>query len=165
MATSASPVQSTTALARISWRPLLDSVTTPRRRLPSITTSTAIVCSSGRTPLSSTSLSAIILNSSVSRLLLELNGNLCVAPSICARVSISRAMPVTSLLTPSYRYHPSVSIPHSVMVPPKHPYRSITITSAPARAALMAALSPAGPAPTTSTSHSASTGITRGGST
>ena len=45
------------------------------------------------------------------------------------------------------------------MTPPKQPYASHSITSAPALRAPSAADSPAGPPPTTNTSHLASTGI------
>jgi hypothetical protein len=48
-------------------------------------------------------------------------------------------------------YHPSVSMPTVVITPPKHPKRSSSIVSAPARRAAIAADSPAGPEPTTRT--------------
>ena len=51
-----------------------------------------------------------------------------------------------------------VSIPTVVMTPPKHPNLSHKIVSAPALAALIAALKPLGPPPTTNTSHFASNG-------
>ena len=51
------------------------------------------------------------------------------------------------------------------MTPPKHPYASHRITSAPALRAPSAADKPAGPPPTTKTSHLARTGTLFGFST
>src|SRR4029077_17839004 len=50
----------------------------------------------------------------------------------------------------------------AVALPPRNAWRSTRITFAPASAAPMAAPSPAGPPPTTSTSHSAATVAVRG---
>ena len=58
-----------------------------------------------------------------------------------------------SFMHPSYLYQARVSIPTCVIVPPKQLPASQSITSAPARAAPMAADKPPGPLPTTSTWH------------
>ena len=64
----------------------------------------------------------------------------------------------------SCRYHAKPSTPTEVMLPPKHPNRSISITLTPALAAAMAADSPPGPEPTTITSASPATGVNLSGS-
>eukprot|EP00038_Savillea_parva_P007678 m.171810 g.171810 ORF g.171810 m.171810 type:complete len:338 (-) comp13428_c0_seq1:398-1411(-) len=164
-ATSASPVQSITRFANTACRPDLLSVTMPViSPAEFFNTSTHMQCSRGRTPLSVTRVSATILKWSASKQSESLYGHLVVPPIRSATRSISRPIPSQSTV-PSYRYQPSVSIPTVVMTPPKHPYRSRRIVSAPVRRAASAADSPAGPAPTTSTSHVSSTGIFRAGST
>lgn len=66
----------------------------------------------------------------------------------------------------TYLYQYNVSIPTVVIVPPKHPYLShnTTFNVESTLAHANAALNPAGPLPTTNTSHSHNTGTLLGGS-
>ncbi len=56
------------------------------------------------------------------------------------------------------------AINEAVAVPPRYPNRSTSVVLAPLRAAAIAAVSPAGPPPATTTSASRATGISRAGS-
>lgn len=63
-AISASPVQSIMTFAKIAWRPDLLSVITPSKLLPCLITSTAVMCSTRRTPACSSIASATSLKRS-----------------------------------------------------------------------------------------------------
>jgi len=117
-------------------------------------------CSSGRTPASSTSLSATYLNMSALMASLGDCGSGLVAPMALARLSSSMPIPSQSTV-PGRRYQAMLSTPTTVMLPPRQPKRSTSITSTPARAAASAAPRPPGPLPITSTSVSAITGTSR----
>src|SRR5215831_11749937 len=80
-----------------------------------------------------------------------------------ARSSNSRPMPPASTVA-SCRYQARPSTPTTVRLPPKHPKRSSRETSAPARAAAIAAARPLGPPPTTSTGTRCTTSTARAGS-
>src|SRR5207302_242712 len=87
--------------------------------------------------------------------------------SFSSRSSISSASPrITRRCSPwTFACRPQkVERPPIVPAPPRNPYRSSRIVERPARAAAVAAISPAGPPPTTTTSNSPYTGVVRGGS-
>ena len=144
-------------------RPAFDSVMMPVIVSPSMIGAANDRCSMPRMPASSTMVSATSLKPSASSSNDSdwLSGT--AAPISCARVSNSRPMPLASTVC-SWRYHAMPSTPTAVMLPPKQPNRSTSVTSTPARAAASAAARPAGPEPTTSTSVSWITSIWRAGS-
>ena len=150
-ATSASPVASMTRAAKIASRPALLSTMTPMIRLPSIMGATNRRCSIGVTPASRTRLSATALKASPSMAWLLDCGSATDAPACLARSSNS--IPIPSLSTVlSCRYQAKPSTPTAVILPPKQPNRSSSVTSTPLLAAASAAARPAGPLPITSTS-------------
>ncbi len=163
VATSASPVPSITRLARIASRPALLSVMMPRISPASTIGATKLRCSIGSMPASCTSTSATYLNISASSAWLRDCGSGMAAPMALARCSNSGPMPSLSTVA-SWRYQAKPSTPTCVMLPPKQPYRSTSVVLTPARADASAAARPPGPLPTTSTSVSWTTSISRAGS-
>ena len=149
--TSASPVASMTRLAKIASRPALLSTMAPTIRSPSIRGATNIRWSIGVMPASDTRVSATHLKASPSIAWLSDCGSSTAAPALTARCSNSMPRPSLSTVF-SWRYQAKPSTPTAVMLPPKQPKRSSSVTSTPDRAAAMAAASPPGPDPMTSTS-------------
>ena len=148
-ATSPSPVESITILLRIASRPDLLSVITPATRFPSIMTSLKPVYSCTLTP-ASISISSIRIRS--------------FSGLMTCSASQSRAFARSSSKQPPSCLPVQLLIMPVVATPPTAPYCSISIVFRPMRAACRAAPKPAGPPPTTRTSVSAATGISRLGS-
>lgn len=164
---SPSPVQSMTRLARIASRPFLESMITPLTVLPSMMTSVAKAYISRSMPHSLIIWNArcfVPSGSIIVRLTWSGHARWCVAsPFSCRRSTNCNGRPLMTTL-PLRPRNPSSGRP-MVMLPPKKPRLSTSITLVPfSKAAAWAAISPAGPAPTTRTSTSARTGIRRAGS-
>src|SRR5690606_28108364 len=179
---SPSPVQSTTVFALTTSGPLLVSKITPSTP-PSPTTPLAKAWNSMRTPAWSSSSSATHLNSSGSNgTTYPVSSEGATAPPLCtSRSSSSLSTPAMTgwpgpwslgsrLVTPSFSktgrwvWNDIKGMTSAaVALPPRKPYRSTRITSAPARAAPSAAPMPDGPPPTTSTSVSAARPARRAG--
>ena len=186
--TSRSPDASTTTLARIARRPCLLSNSTPRTAPSSTSVPTTQECSSSRTPSSSSRFAETSLSHSgsiigervtVSRNALRRSPQ-CATSSGSVEPHCSGGGPATASAgrrsrisepKPVMTWLPSQSVMRSIQMtrppvesPPRWLWRSTSVTCAPSRRAAIAAAQPAGPPPTTSTSVSSCTGVSRAGS-
>ena len=165
-ATSPSPVQSMTVLARIASRPALLSMMTPFTSSPSLTTSVQKAYSSTSTPFSSMISSAVRLTSSGSmivRLMCRAQGRCSLAAPRARSRSMKRCADPSMIWLPLWPKKPRIGRP-MVRLPPRKLRLSTSITRRPSPAAASAAMIPAGPPPTTRMSTSARTGMSRAGS-